>query len=734
MRPKRPSSKALTALPASKQRPIVAPPPIQTQPVEQATSRTPSVSSPISLQSSPPPISLPILSSPISATLPEEQQEPMLQASQFYPMLQQQSVIQQLPNVSAAQMLTSAQIQPQRIVHSPTSQISRLMPVSSLDVRPKSPMNLMSMSIPSSVIERPSSDPPVKFTVGDDDIPSMPNSGSNSRTNSRLSSPMMKPMETVHQLPAAYSSLPAQPVTHSMRPKRPSSKALTALPASKQRPIVAPPSPPSIQTQPVGQATSRTPSVSSPISLQSSPPPISLPISPLISATLPEEQQEPMLQASQFYPMLQQQSVIQQPPNVSAAQMLSSVTSAQIQPWRIVHPPTSQISRLMTVSSVEVRPKSPMNLMSMSIPSSVIERPSLDPPVKFMVGDESDDDIPFAPNSGSNSRNNSRLSSPMMKPMETATSRTPNVSSPISLQSSPPPISLPILSSPISATLPEEQQEPMLQASQFYPMLQQQSVIQQLPNVSAAQMISSVTSAQIQPQRIAHSPTSQITRLMPVSSVDVRPKSPMNLMSMSIPSSVIERPSSDPPVKFMVGDDDIPSAPNSGSNSRTNSRLSSPMMKPMETGTSKQDAYRRRVKCAYCGKNFANNGQVQVHERIHTGEKPFRCGVCTKVFTQESHLKRHKRIHTGEKPFRCSVCTKVFTQESHLKRHKIIHTGEKIYTCNLCKKNFHRKDGLTEHERTHTGENPYKCNICNKTFKSKSNLTRHQRLHTGANK
>lgn len=91
--------------------------------------------------------------------------------------------------------------------------------------------------------------------------------------------------------------------------------------------------------------------------------------------------------------------------------------------------------------------------------------------------------------------------------------------------------------------------------------------------------------------------------------------------------------------------------------------------------SSSQERKRSRTvsSCKYCGKIFQRSSKLQIHERIHTGVRPFKCRFCVKTFAQAPNLQKHERIHTGDRPFTCRFCKKSFTQSSNLRKHERIH-------------------------------------------------------------
>ena len=72
-------------------------------------------------------------------------------------------------------------------------------------------------------------------------------------------------------------------------------------------------------------------------------------------------------------------------------------------------------------------------------------------------------------------------------------------------------------------------------------------------------------------------------------------------------------------------------------------------------------------KCPKCA-----NRNLKEHEGSHSEEKPFRC---TKNFSTSIYLKTHERIYSGEIPFKSTKCDRSFSTSSYLETHETIQEG-----------------------------------------------------------
>uniref|UniRef100_A0A4W2GU38 Zinc finger and SCAN domain-containing protein 5B-like n=2 Tax=Bos indicus x Bos taurus TaxID=30522 RepID=A0A4W2GU38_BOBOX len=139
---------------------------------------------------------------------------------------------------------------------------------------------------------------------------------------------------------------------------------------------------------------------------------------------------------------------------------------------------------------------------------------------------------------------------------------------------------------------------------------------------------------------------------------------------------------------------------------------------------------RARSECKVCKKSFPYQSQLTLHQRRHTGERPFKCDICAKGFIQPSDLRVHQRIHTGEKPYSCDICLKKFTHNSTMHAHKVTHSQEKPFRCEHCDRAFGYRANLSVHQRTHSGLKPYVCPECHRAFSQLGTFKRHRKIHS----
>ena len=143
---------------------------------------------------------------------------------------------------------------------------------------------------------------------------------------------------------------------------------------------------------------------------------------------------------------------------------------------------------------------------------------------------------------------------------------------------------------------------------------------------------------------------------------------------------------------------------------------------------------RPHYKCTFCGKRFTTKSKLSVHSKIHSNKKCYKCDSCNREFKYEACLKQHKCkkeavepiIKVNNRYYPCFVCDKIFDRRSHLDIHMRIHTGEKAFICHICDMRFSQKQSLKRHILSHAGHKPFSCDICGKKFSDRRNRDSHQ--------
>ncbi|XP_065259547.1 zinc finger protein 420-like [Emys orbicularis] len=138
-----------------------------------------------------------------------------------------------------------------------------------------------------------------------------------------------------------------------------------------------------------------------------------------------------------------------------------------------------------------------------------------------------------------------------------------------------------------------------------------------------------------------------------------------------------------------------------------------------------------RSKSTHSKRSLEKSKDTSTHQTACTGESPNTGTEPGESFNKCSLLVKHCQQTCAEKgAYKCNECGQSFSQQQCLQIHLRIHTGERLSKCNECGKSFRHKTSLVLHRYTvHKLERPHKCPVCGQVFILRKRLIQHQRIH-----